>query len=391
MWADHVDPGQRDDALVLVDDELGYTWLAWREERLELADVHLPGDVDSCDRHRERRRRCEPASYRYDEALPDTYWDPAARVDWLTAAGLERAVCFPTFGLLWERRLSDSLPALTANMAAWNRWCASVVTAGGGRLHPVARLTLRDPSWIEAQLDLLSASGVRLAMVAPAPVEGRPLSHPDHDRLWSAFVHHGISPVFHVADQPRMFDDCWYTDPGAFVPTIESVFLWVLAALALADLIINGVLERHPELRIGVVELGSIRVPQFLLMLDGATEFTSRLKCRAPVPLRLRPNEYFARQVRVSSFAYEDPARSPTKTSNSSSSRRSGSPRGRSATTPTSYISYGTASTATAMNPSMPTSARDGRPRTNVTRRRSFTSSGRRRSPTTSVSSWTTS
>jgi predicted TIM-barrel fold metal-dependent hydrolase len=313
LWVDHIDPGRRADALALVDDELGYTWLEWRGQRLELADVHLPGDVDSCGRHRERRRRGQPPSYRYDDALPDAYWDPTARVGWLDAVGLEGAVCFPNFGLLWERRLSGSLPALTTNMGAWNRWCASVATDGGGRLHPVAHLTLRDPTWLEAQLAELSARGVRLAMVAPAPVEGRPLSHPDHDRVWSAFVHHGVSPVFHVADQPRVFDDCWYTDPDSFVPTIESIFLWVPAALGLADLIVNGVLERHPELRIGVVELSSIWVPQFLLMLDGATEFTSRLNGRPPAALRLRPSEYFLRHVRVSSFAYEDPRRLTTR------------------------------------------------------------------------------
>jgi predicted TIM-barrel fold metal-dependent hydrolase len=309
LWVDHIDPGHRADALTLDDDDLGYAWLAWRGQHLELADVHQPGDVDACGRHRQRRRRGQPASYRYDEALPDAYWDPGARVTWLDAAGLDQAVCFPNFGLLWERRLSGSLPALTANMAAWNRWCASVVADGGGRLHPVGHVTLRDLSWLEGQLGELSASGVRLAMVAPAPVEGRPLSHPDHDRLWSAFVHHGVSPVFHVADQPRVFDDCWYTDPDDFVPTIESVFLWVPPALALADLILNGVFERHPELRIGVVELSSIWVPQFLLMLDGATEFTSRLNGRPLAELRLRPSEYFARHVRVSSFSYEDPRR----------------------------------------------------------------------------------
>ena len=309
LWVDHIDPGHRVDAVTLDDDDLGYAWLAWRGQHLELADVHQPGDVDACGRHRQRRRGGRPASYRYDEALPDAYWDPGARVTWLDAAGLDQAVCFPNFGLLWERRLSGSLPALTANMAAWNRWCASVVADGGGRLHLVGHVTLRDPSWLEGQLGELSASGVRLAMVAPAPVEGRPLSHPDHDRLWSAFVHHGVSPVFHVADQPRVFDDCWYTDPDDFVPTIESVCLWVPPALALADLILNGVFERHPELRIGVVELSSIWVPQFLLMLDGATEFTSRLNGRPLAELRLRPSEYFARHVRVSSFSYEDPRR----------------------------------------------------------------------------------
>ncbi len=50
-------------------------------------------------------------------------------------------------------------------------------------------------------------------MIAPAAVDGRPLSHPDHERLWSAFVEHGVTPVFHVADQPRVFDDAFYTDP----------------------------------------------------------------------------------------------------------------------------------------------------------------------------------
>jgi hypothetical protein len=88
LWVDHIDPGHRADALMLEDDELGYTWLAWRGQRLEIADVHQPGDVDGCGRHRQRRG--EPASYRYDEALPDAYWDPGARSSWLDAAGVDQ-------------------------------------------------------------------------------------------------------------------------------------------------------------------------------------------------------------------------------------------------------------------------------------------------------------
>ncbi|EUA34730.1 hypothetical protein I552_5519 [Mycobacterium xenopi 3993] len=30
LWADHIDPSARDEALSLVDDERGYTWLSWR-------------------------------------------------------------------------------------------------------------------------------------------------------------------------------------------------------------------------------------------------------------------------------------------------------------------------------------------------------------------------
>lgn len=309
MWLDHIDPSHRDDALTMVDDTEGYTWLTWRGTPLQLADVHLPGDTASCGEHRERRRRGERSAYDYDDALPESYWHPGARVRWLDEVGLDEAVCFPNYGLLWERALSSDLPALHANMAAWNRWCATVADDGAGRLHPVAHLTLRDPAWVESQLAELAAAGIRLAMVAPAPVDGRPLSHPDHERLWSAFVDHGVSPVFHVADQPRVFDDCWYTDPDTFVPMVESAFLWVPPALALTDLIVNGVFDRHPGLRIGVVELSSIWVPQFLLMLDGASDFTTKLNGRPNVAIEHRPSDYLARHVRISSFSYEDPGR----------------------------------------------------------------------------------
>ncbi len=309
LWAEYCDPDVRHEAITLVDDDLGYTWLTWRDARLGLADVHLPGDTASCGDHRMRRRAGKPPSYRYDDALPTSYWEPAARLRWLDDADLDEAVVFPNFGLLWERRLSSSLSAMTANMTAWNRWCAAVQAEGRGRLHPVAHLTLRDRKWLQAQLDSLAAAGITLAMIGAGPVDGRQLSHPDHDPIWSAFVDHAITPVFHVADQVRVFDDCWYADDPMddLVPATEAVFLWVPPALALTDLILHGVFDRHPRLNFGVVELSSAWVPQFLLMLDGASDFTTRLNGKPVAQLSRRPSEYFLDHVRVSSFSYEDP------------------------------------------------------------------------------------
>ena len=307
LWSDYIEPAAREDALELADDPLGYTWLTWRGRRLGLADVHLPGNTASCGEHRRRQRAGEPAEYSYDEALPDPYWEVSARLSWLDAVGLDGAVCFPNYGLLWERSLSSSLSSVTANMRAWNRYCADVRSTSIGRLQPVAHLTLRDRDWLDAELRALDDADVRLAMIAAGPVDGRELSHPEHESIWSAFVEHGVTPVFHVADQARVFDDCWYEED--FVPVTESVFLWVPAALALTDLIVHGVFDRHPGLRFGVVELSSIWVPQFLLMLDGGIEFTSRLNGRPVTPLKRRPSEYFLEHVRVSSFSYEDPRR----------------------------------------------------------------------------------
>jgi predicted TIM-barrel fold metal-dependent hydrolase len=310
LWSEHMDPADRELAVDLVDDERGWTRLMWQDRTLGLAEVQDPGQTAAVGGRTELWRTGARNTVPYDEALPRDHWDPAARAERLTGLGLDGAVVFPNFGLFWERRLSDSLPALRANMTAWNRWCATVVSDGGGRLHPVAHLTLRDLDWFEVEVRRLAAADVHLAMLAPALVDGLPLSHPDLDRAWSLLVDHGITPVFHVADQPRPFDDGWYTErDDMFVPTIDAVFIWTAAALSCTDLIVNGVFERHPDLRLGIVELSAVWVPMFLLMLDGGVDFTSKLNGRAPAALSRRPSEYLFDHVRVSSFAYELPER----------------------------------------------------------------------------------
>lgn len=314
FWHDHIDPAHRDDAIEFVDDDAGWTWLMWRGQRLGLAEEQTPGDTTTIGARHQAALRGEPCLARWDDTLPRDHWDPAARRDALRAMQLDEAMLFPNFGLLWERRLGADPVVQMAHMAAWNRWAAIVAAEGADGsarvLHPVAHLHLRDAEWLEAQLRALSDAGVRAAMIAPALVDGKPLSHPDLDRAWSLFEAHGVAPVFHVADQPRPFDDAWYVDAGdTFVPTLESVFLWTSAALASTDLIVNGVFERHPELRLGIVELSAIWLPMYLLMLDGGVDFTSKLNGRRPGGLTMKPSEYFRRHVRVSSFSYELPTR----------------------------------------------------------------------------------
>jgi predicted TIM-barrel fold metal-dependent hydrolase len=309
LWADHIDPKMREEAIRIEDDASGTPRVCWRGRVLGMAEVQVPGRSSEVGEKHRRARAGLPPLERYDEALPREYWEPAARLAKLADLGVDEAVLFPNYGLLWERALHASLPALRANMTAWNRWCSTVAKEGRGRLHPVAHLTLREPTWLETEIAELSRAGVRLAMIAPALVDGRPLSHPDHDRIWAAFCEHAVTPVFHVADQPRPFGDGWYTDEGeAFVPAIDAIFLYVAAALGCTDLILNGVLERFPDLRLGIVELSSLWVPQYLMMLDGGWAFTRQISGIDPRKLPLTPSDYFRRQVRVSSFAYESPA-----------------------------------------------------------------------------------
>ena len=53
--------------------------------------------------HRRGRAGLPPLE-RYDEVLPRDYWEPAARLAKLAELGVDEAVLFPNYGLLWERR-----------------------------------------------------------------------------------------------------------------------------------------------------------------------------------------------------------------------------------------------------------------------------------------------
>ncbi|WP_420626002.1 amidohydrolase family protein [Candidatus Poriferisodalis sp.] len=69
-------------------------------------------------------------------------------------------------------------------------------------------------------------------------------------------------------------------------------------------LIFDGVLERFPALKIGVIELGAVWLPGFLRQLEAAFDAFERHEQRLG-KLSLRPSEYVRRQVRVTPYPTE--------------------------------------------------------------------------------------
>jgi predicted TIM-barrel fold metal-dependent hydrolase len=223
--------------------------------------------------------------------------------------GVDEALVFPNFGLFWVRALEHRLDAQLANMEAWNRWATEGIRpAGKGRLHPVGHVSLRDPAWLDAQLAMLASAGVKSAMVPIGPVDGRPFSHPDLDACWSSFVDHDVAVIFHVADGPRPFDDAWYEgDDNPIEPLLMSSFISVPPMLALTDLAVGGVLGRHRDLRVGLVEFTASWFGQFLSSLDACYKFHAGYNGLPLQRLDMLPSEFLRRQVRVATFGFEHP------------------------------------------------------------------------------------
>jgi predicted TIM-barrel fold metal-dependent hydrolase len=309
-WSEHIEPAYRSDALSISDDEAGWPWLTWRGSRLTPLEVPIPERSTLIGQDRLRRLRGERASASFEDLVPDSYRLSGARLQSLDEFGLDAAVMFPNYGLLWEQRLASDRAAQRANARAYNRFMAEVCGEGDGRLFGVAHVLLHDPRWAVEEISRVRAQGVRLAMIAPAPVDGKPLSHRDFDPVWAAFSDQGVAPVFHVSEFESPLHPAWREgEQEDGEQLFDSIFLYLAPAVALANLILNGVLERFPRLRLGVVELTASWVPSFLLHIDGASDFYTQRHGEPFRALAHRPSEYFLRQVRVAALPYEMPNR----------------------------------------------------------------------------------
>ena len=129
-WADYIDPAQRDDALRIEDDEAGWPWLVWRGRRLTNIEVPFPEQSADIGRDHVRRLAGEPAPASFEELVPPAYGSAPARLAALDQFGIDSAVLFPNYGLLWERMLAEDRPAQRANARAYNRFMAEVVADG---------------------------------------------------------------------------------------------------------------------------------------------------------------------------------------------------------------------------------------------------------------------
>ena len=182
------------------------------------------------------------------------------------------------------------------------------------RLLPVAYVPLMDleraPQFAQAALGA-GASALMIASICP--VNHAP-SHVALEPLWAAAAEAGVPVVFHVGGGKPM--DKTYKENGRPpVPDFTGgdgnftslTFMAVPDAPihTLSALIFDGVLDRHPDLRIGVIEQGASWVPGWMRSMDAASVAFYKNEERLH-QLSLKPSEYVQRQIRVTPYPHED-------------------------------------------------------------------------------------
>jgi len=229
------------------------------------------------------------------EDLSPAGFDPRQRLQVLDAEGISAAVMYPGLGL--------SLPAIQdPELALWscrvyNDWLAGFCAAAPRRLIGVAALPLQDPTAAAAEARrAVTELGLRGCFTRPNPPNGTPLHDPVFAPVWETLEDLDVPIAFHPAglwDMPGTSQAmASMMAPG----THHALILFFDDYMTLANLVYAGVLERHPRLRVAILECGGGWVAHWMDRLDELSEsYAWQLR-----HLSLKPSDYFLRQGFVS-------------------------------------------------------------------------------------------
>jgi predicted TIM-barrel fold metal-dependent hydrolase len=227
-------------------------------------------------------------------------WDHDVRMRELEELGIVADVVFPDgqnenpvpFSL------NDGVFAPDQEMAgakAHNRWLAEFCALAPERHAGVALVPLHDIDWAVEETKWARDAGLRGGIFVSPWVGDLPyLHHPRYEPVWAACADLGMPLNFHSSPQHPDYGD----HPGS-VAIFATEVAW-FSHRPLWFLLWGGVFERHPELKMALVEQSSSWVPYTLAYLDGLYE--RPYFAHFGVDLSMRPSEYWARQCFVSGF-----------------------------------------------------------------------------------------
>src|SRR5215470_13067210 len=208
---------------------------------------------------------------RYATSMPFGAGDARERVALLDQENLERSVLYPTIGLLWECELEDAELTL-AYQRAYNRWIADFCRGSGGRLVPIAHVTLLDPAGAADELERAVADGCKGAFVAPFTHSRKAHGHPDHDALYARAAALGVPLAIHPTFEPFWAAPVRFKRIGRSREFFYNVLLRQGVQQAFLSFLALGTLDRFPTLRLGVLESGSGWIGSLLDRADALAE-----------------------------------------------------------------------------------------------------------------------
>jgi predicted TIM-barrel fold metal-dependent hydrolase len=229
-------------------------------------------------------------SDRLDFAIQRDY-DPEAQVMAMAMEGVDIAVLYPTTGLSLIARDNLDPPLSLALCQAYNNWIHEFCQYSPERLRFVAMLPVHDVHLACRELvRCVRELGAVGSFIRPNLVNG----HFWHSNYWD--------PLYTVHEE---LDVAWgfHEGTGAWYSHMNTLYgenrfyrhvasHWIEMQQALIAMIVGGVFEFHPKLRVGFLEAQNSWAPGLLSRIEW--DYPQYRDSHAPY-LNLLPREYFRR------------------------------------------------------------------------------------------------
>jgi predicted TIM-barrel fold metal-dependent hydrolase len=213
-------------------------------------------------------------------------WDPEARMADQVRDGVHAEVIYPTVGMVICNHTDFDYKQ--ACFEAYNRWIAEYCSAHPTRLLGCGQTAMRTPEDGIRDLKAIEALGLRGVMMPGNPAV-EDYDSPVYDAFWETAVELGLPLSFHILTT---------RDTAPVRGPKMNGFLSIIRGCQdiMGTLVLGGVFERHPHLKVVCVEADAGWVPHYMYRMDHAYK-RHRNWLPAGQALSKLPSEYFAEHI----------------------------------------------------------------------------------------------
>ncbi len=232
----------------------------------------------------------------------------------LDLLGFEKQLVFVSFSAGPAFDLQMDLKTRYGAARAANRGMADFCS-GDDRLLGVGVVSLDDTQLAIQELEFALDSGLSAIWIPHRHCDGKSPGHNDLDPFWARLQEAKIPFVLHIGGARLQIEEAWMNTgrpkpldflSGVEVPRSKDFFrVHQEAEKFIGCLVLDGVLERHPNLQGAVVELGASWVPPMLDRLDMVAKTWSKIEPDIAA-LKRKPSEQILQQLSFTPYVFED-------------------------------------------------------------------------------------
>ena len=286
-----------------------------------------PGEGDLIDHHRELHANPDYRADDESQLLLRKNWAATGsflkedRPRALDLLGFQSQLVFNTFvnGKLLAAERGDDIEFAYGFARAHNRSMVDFCSVDA-RLLPTGYVPLRDFDRSRAMAREVLEMGCKSILVPSGCPRGHSPSHKELDPVWAQAQEAGVPIVFHVGGGARLadgqlLDPEYFENGGPAVPdfhggdenfrSIDYMAIPTAPMQTLATLIFDGVLDRFPNLKFGVIEQGASWIPSWMRFMESAFDAFRKREERLQ-KLSMRPSDFVRRQIRATPYPAED-------------------------------------------------------------------------------------